>query len=208
MQKISKNKGITLVELVITIIVLIILAGVTIGLINGNDGILSKTKLAQGRYQNSANEENEKINTYENEIDKNTIDVASSRDDTIVLKKDEYNKLINANSYSLDEKEIGTWIDGKKLYRKCIIYDPKTITGGWKSLPLPIENINEIIKIYGYSSSPNGNLFKDLNANDPNSGNQPCIYVDKSQNIILYLQQNYDWTGKTCIILEYTKTTD
>ena len=37
-----KNKGITLIALVITIIVLLILAGVTLNLIAGSDGILEK----------------------------------------------------------------------------------------------------------------------------------------------------------------------
>lgn len=43
----KKNKGITLMALVITIIVLIILAGITITLLIKNDGILSKTKIAK-----------------------------------------------------------------------------------------------------------------------------------------------------------------
>ena len=66
----SKIAGITLIALVITIIVLIILAGITIISINGNNGILGKTKIAKGKYQNSTNEENKKISNYENEIDK------------------------------------------------------------------------------------------------------------------------------------------
>ena len=40
--KIKTNKGITLIALVITIIVLLILAGVTIAMITGENGILTK----------------------------------------------------------------------------------------------------------------------------------------------------------------------
>ncbi len=40
------NKGITLIALVITIIVLLILAGITINLMLGNNGILNKSKQA------------------------------------------------------------------------------------------------------------------------------------------------------------------
>ena len=41
-----KNKGITLLALVITIIVLLILAGVTIASITGNSGVLEQAKRA------------------------------------------------------------------------------------------------------------------------------------------------------------------
>ena len=42
--KVKTNKGITLIALVITIIVLLILAGVTIAMLTGNNGILTKVK--------------------------------------------------------------------------------------------------------------------------------------------------------------------
>ena len=47
MSKIKENKGITLVALVITVIVLIILAGVTISLVVGDNGIITKSKEAK-----------------------------------------------------------------------------------------------------------------------------------------------------------------
>ena len=46
-QKLKQSKGITLISLVVTIIILVILAGVTISLILGNDGIVEKTKEAK-----------------------------------------------------------------------------------------------------------------------------------------------------------------
>ena len=42
----KQEKGITLVALVITIIVLLILAGVSISLVAGDNGILTKSKTA------------------------------------------------------------------------------------------------------------------------------------------------------------------
>lgn len=47
MQKISKNKGITLIALIVTIIILMILAGVVVATITGNNGILNKAKFAK-----------------------------------------------------------------------------------------------------------------------------------------------------------------
>lgn len=51
------QKGITLVALVITIIVLIILAGVSIALLVDQDGIVNKAKDAKTNYQTAAGEE-------------------------------------------------------------------------------------------------------------------------------------------------------
>ena len=47
--------------LVITIVVLIILAGVTINMLLGNDGIIARAKYARESYENATNEEQEQI---------------------------------------------------------------------------------------------------------------------------------------------------
>ena len=54
-----KNDGITLVALIITIIVLIILAGVTISMVVGDDGIITKAKEASQNMSNATSEEKE-----------------------------------------------------------------------------------------------------------------------------------------------------
>ena len=43
----KNNKGITIVALVVTIVVLLILAGVSINLVLGNNGVISKAKEAE-----------------------------------------------------------------------------------------------------------------------------------------------------------------
>ena len=72
MKRISKNEnlGITLIALVITMIVLIILAGVSINFIFGKEGIFTKTQTAVETYQNAQNEEEIQIAKYSNEIDR------------------------------------------------------------------------------------------------------------------------------------------
>ena len=54
----QKNKGITLIALVITIIVLLILAGVSIAMLTGQNGILTQAQKAKQATEESA--ENEK----------------------------------------------------------------------------------------------------------------------------------------------------
>ena len=53
----KKEKGITLVALVVTIVVLLILAGVSISLVLSNNGIINKAKESKTQYQNAANYE-------------------------------------------------------------------------------------------------------------------------------------------------------
>lgn len=62
----KKEKGITLVALIITIIVLIILAGVTISLVVGDNGIIQKSKDAKTNMLNAQNLENEQLHNAEN----------------------------------------------------------------------------------------------------------------------------------------------
>ena len=58
MKRSNKNqKGITLIALVLTIIILIILAGVGISILTGEDGIIKKAKCAAQNYQSAADEE-------------------------------------------------------------------------------------------------------------------------------------------------------
>ena len=57
MNKLKKEKGITLIALVVTIIVLIILAGISINLVLGNNGIITKARDARSNFARAANEE-------------------------------------------------------------------------------------------------------------------------------------------------------
>ena len=56
----TREKGITLIALIVTIIVLLVLAGVTIANVMGNQGVIQKAKIAANNYDTqSANEEME-----------------------------------------------------------------------------------------------------------------------------------------------------
>ena len=62
----KNQKGITLVALVITIIVLIILAGVTISLLIGDNGIINKAKEGKTNMTNAQGEEQTGLNDIQN----------------------------------------------------------------------------------------------------------------------------------------------
>ena len=65
----NKNKGITLIALIVTIVVLIILAGVAISIALGENGIFTKSKLAADTYVNAAANEVEELQKAESIID-------------------------------------------------------------------------------------------------------------------------------------------
>ena len=67
-QERKEEKGITLVALVVTIIVLIILAGVTLNIVLDQDGIINKAQQAVGDYDNAQREEQELLNQVANYI--------------------------------------------------------------------------------------------------------------------------------------------
>ena len=67
----KKNKGITLVALVVTIVVLLILAGISIAALT-NTGIFQKAKDAKQKSEEATQHEDSLLAEYEVEIDKDT----------------------------------------------------------------------------------------------------------------------------------------
>ena len=65
----KEQKGITLVALVITIIILLILAGIAIASITSENGLFNRAKQAKNNTIDSQNAENGAIKSYNNAID-------------------------------------------------------------------------------------------------------------------------------------------
>ena len=63
-----KNKGITLIALVITIIILILLAGVSINLLLGENGIIKRAGQAKQEYEKAQTAEQESLNELEKQL--------------------------------------------------------------------------------------------------------------------------------------------
>lgn len=68
MKKGYKEEGITLVSLIITIIILLILVGVTLTLVIGENGLITKTKQGASKYEEKADDEKEELINFEQEI--------------------------------------------------------------------------------------------------------------------------------------------
>ena len=65
----NKDKGITLIALVVTIIVLLILAGISISMLTGQNGILTRAADAKIKTDEAEKKENEKMQRYKQTID-------------------------------------------------------------------------------------------------------------------------------------------
>ena len=139
LKRTKKIAGITLIALVITIVVLIILAGVLINISLGNNGLFNKAKTAKEMYTNAQAQEETEIAKITNNIDGY---VGGNRDyeTEINTLKSRIAELENLNSYSTTEKVIGTWIDGiTPVYQKTFqgSYSLTTSTSIISSIVIP-----------------------------------------------------------------------
>ncbi len=71
-QDVEENKGITLIALVITIIVLLILAGVSIAMITGENGIITQAQKAKENTEQAAKNEMAALNSIEDYLSEQT----------------------------------------------------------------------------------------------------------------------------------------
>lgn len=150
MKKNFKNtRGITLVALVITIIILVILAGISIQAIT-NNGVSEKAKLAKEKQDNAEIEEGITLGEYENTINKY---VQSNRD----IKLDEYTGTSSIAS-SNDIKR------GYYAYNS----DGNVIEGNFLNYIEETQSIQ--VSVPGWNSSTAGGISEyEINMNFPNS---------------------------------------
>ena len=109
-QKLKNEKGITLVALVITIIVLLILAGVTLSMVMGESGIFGKANSAKEKTQLSNAEETIKLAVLENKVNSVSGDVALTNDQL----KEEIAKKLTEQGYTVSGSKV-TYYEDKTI---------------------------------------------------------------------------------------------
>lgn len=108
-------------------------------------------------------------------------------------------------NYSTEEQVIGTWVNGKPLYKKTVDFGafPNNTT---KSVPHGISNISKIVKITAIASA--SNIFLSVPwASPDNAIYNPYLYADLT-NINLRTARDMTNYTECYVTLEYTKTTD
>lgn len=114
-RRIKENHGITLIALIVTIIVLIILAAISIGAITGQDGIIEKT-----RYSAFAT----KVRQYEENVDRYLIDEeqnGNNSNDIYITDPEKIKEILGENIEDGDENKYAVQ-DGE------IRYNPDEVT--------------------------------------------------------------------------------
>ena len=112
----NKDSGITLIALIITIIVLLILAGITIAQLSGN-GLFENAKLAKDEYNYKQNIEKDLLTDYENVID---IETGLSRGMISLTdeEQEDLRTLLHPKSLLLDFKITFNTIFANQIYVK------------------------------------------------------------------------------------------
>lgn len=185
--------------------------------------------VGSGASQTTEPIENNKIPVYETKAAAEA-DIANLSDGQIIGTKDEGNEyakpvdvvekgnlhavtsnaVANAVSYSTQEvKTGGTWIDGKPIYRKVIIYTYPESISGLVSISHNIQNIETPIRVvFGIAKVPGGNNGITIPAQyDSDTFIQLGSF---SSEAVQLFTGSKNWTPMRDITLclEYTKTTD
>ena len=110
-----KEKGITLIALVITIIVLLILAGVSIAMLTGDNGILTQAQNAKNKTEGAEEEEKVKLAvTAAKMYDTGTIEENTLKDELVKYFKSESN--FSIESAKNNETFLITIIESGRSY--------------------------------------------------------------------------------------------
>ena len=110
-----REKGITLIALVITIIVLLILAGVSIAMLTGENGILTQAKNAKSETEAAAEDEAQKLQQIEDKMNEK-IDPSSSKDFVTTWRVNAEDELILPISLSEGDNNFTVdWGDGSPV---------------------------------------------------------------------------------------------
>lgn len=131
------ERGITLIALVVTIIVLIILAGISINLILGENGIITKAQEASKEQKVSELQEEVAMKMSEREIDKKTGTAKEVEQYLNKIKGVQITK-VKADTWYVEKNEVGITVyeDGEIVREKVEIWDggseiPKIKNGNW-----------------------------------------------------------------------------
>lgn len=188
----NKSNGITLVALVITIIVLLILAGVTVSTLTGDNGILNKAVTAKN----------------ETEISSEREAIQLTRLQKVATHEEKYNigqPLYDKTLENGDKWKIISMIDTNKIYGNGYIYIPKGCTvenyGNTKKSWIINESTEELILLeegkyielaYGENLAVKDNIILNvdpINMSDENSwGNGVTLYGVQEDD-------GYGWNG-------------
>ena len=200
----NNKKGITLIALIVTIIVLLILAGVSISMLSGENGIINQAKRAKNETENAARQEEEELAKIEAEKNGTGIPIVQVKDEKPgELEKEDDNTFVinsiedlvffsydvrNGNTYEGKTVKLVTNLDFKS--DKSYIDPDRTDYGiyGYEG------NLKQLL-ISGEGFIPIGSTY-DTNV----STNYFSGTFNGNYNYICNLYQNYEDSDNTSIV--------
>ncbi len=146
MKQIKEENGITLIALVVTIVVLLILAGISINAIIGDNGIVGKAKEAQNKMENAIESDKNALNSLSNWMDEmlkdppllitdsslTSDDRTSSTSKTIKAKDTKGNQVVVPGGFKIAEAS------GTSVQQGIVIED----SAGNQFVWVPVSNID------------------------------------------------------------------
>ena len=146
----NREKGITLIALVVSIIVLLVLAGVSISMLTGQNGILTRAAESKGKTEEAEKQENERMQGYEDTV----------REYTDGLPKTDYTKpYLPSDEFSKKEGDLSTGL---------VIQDSKGNEYVWVEVPKTLYD-NESYNTETAKGDRKPNLGEEYNENDYNN---------------------------------------
>ncbi len=110
--------------------------------------------------------------------------------------------------YSLEEREIGVWTNGKPLYQKTVEINNIAFDTSWHNVAHGISNIDEVISCVGILFGADGEFFNLPQYRATTSQGITFGIQGSSSEYIAYINNWYDGVNKIYATLQYTKTTD
>ena len=193
------NKGITLIALIVTIVILLILAGIAIAALTGDNGLFTRAQQAKQKTVEAEEKENQIIGDYENTIDKLGIINSSNRE-------------------NLTGKNVKIYVDGEEKdsfpgkrdgYAVSEIKCENGATGEWdlNTWSLKISGITtpdiscEVYFVYVGKERENLNIVnvKSYSADGYGQSNIPGNAIDNKMDY----GNGRNWYGGTKMLIEY-----
>ena len=110
------------------------------------------------------------------------------------------------DTYSTNEQIIGTWIDGKPIYRKVITFTPTEVAG---SQNYGVSNVENIISLQGFMYYNSDNILPLNFSFEQGSTVYYSLFRASAQKGVIKYDMSSLYVNKAVsVIIEYTKTTD
>lgn len=192
----SEKNGITLVALVVTIIILLILAGVAIASLGGENGLISKTKLAKEKYAISEAKEKLELKITELRIEEESKGESLTKEDLAKLNNDEIDVgstesfpvqvIYGKYKFNVDENFVVTYVGEANQTIVTYTTDPEGYTNQDKvQILIKVSNPKEIIYPDGDKLIVDGATERGVDYDVTANGTYTFKVIDNENNEVI-----------------------